>query len=70
MPVDNINTKPRVIKSMESIDEINEKAQAALKKRRLSDLRKHNYLYGSEKPSKEPYRRVVMTVSKLAVPRY
>ena len=63
-------TKPRVLKSLESIDEINSKAQERLHKRRLSDLRKYNYLFGAEKQYKSPYKRVVFTIHKEAVPHF
>ena len=70
MPVDNINTIPRVIKSDDSINEINNIAQARLKARRLSDLRRHNFLFGGEKQVKNPHRRVVMTIKHDQTPNY
>lgn len=70
MPVDNINTTPRVIKSKESINEINDIAQNRLKSRRLSDLRKHNFLFGAEKQAKTPHRRVVLTIKADQTPHY
>ena len=70
MPIDKINTTPRVIKSLENINEINEKAQDRLHRRRLSDLRKHNFLFGAEKQAKQPHRRVVMTIKADSTPHY
>lgn len=70
MPVDKINTTPRVIKSTESVNEINDIAQNRLKNRRLSDLRKHNFLFGAEKQAKQPHRRVVFTIKADQTPHY
>jgi hypothetical protein len=70
MPVDKLSTVPRVLKSNESINEINEKAQDRLHRRRLSDLRKHNFLFGAEKIAKHPHRRVVMTITHDSTPHY
>lgn len=61
---------PSVLKSDKSIEEINEESQTRLQHRRMSDLRKHNYLFGAPKQPKTPHKHIVMTVKVDQSPKY
>ena len=70
MPVDNLSSVPRVIKSDMTVEEINHTAQARLEARRKENERKERYLYGSSKEMKEGTNSPVSTLKVNMSPRY
>lgn len=52
--VSGINYKPRVIRSKETIEEINEASQKRLKERKQELVSREKYLYGAPKLPKNP----------------
>jgi len=70
MPVDNISSVPRVIKSNMTVEEINHTAQARLEARRKENERKERYLYGSPQEAKESAKSPISTLRVNMSPRY
>lgn len=70
MGITKSTSKPSVIKSDQTVDEINMESQKRLEHRRLSDIRKHDYLFGGPKQLKAPHRRIVVVVKADQRPRY
>ena len=70
MPVDNLSSVPRVIKSDMTVEEINHTTQARLEARRKENERKDRYLYGSFKEAKGTAKSPISTLRTDMSPRY